>query len=137
MNYKEAKKILPKKEFEAFESILANQLSRTSPTKLKHRVSMARKLRDKYRDLAHQQISAIRRIRTNEVDTDINDRRARLFQDIIDRLEDELSLPRDPSTRPPIVPKKKMQQQIRSNRGEAYDRKAMLEAKRRIKLAKS
>ena len=94
MNPKEAKKILPKAEYEAFESILMNQISRTPSAKLKQRASMARKLRDKYRDLAHHEAAGVRRRRTNAVDTDINDRRTRLFQEIIDHLEATLDEPK-------------------------------------------
>ena len=91
---------------------------------------MARKLRDKYRDLAHQQIHEIKDRRTNDVDTDINDRRARLFQEIIDRLEDELAGPRKVENAPQLK-KKKFRPQVATGRGEAHDRKSMLAAKRR------
>lgn len=100
MNPKEAKKILPKKEYETFESILMNQISRTPAAKLKLRATLARRLRDKYRDLARHEAAGVRRRRTNETDTDINDRRARSFQDIIDRLEFELERTRPVDLRP-------------------------------------
>lgn len=90
MILKEAKKILPKKDFEAFEAVFANQLSRTSAVKLKQRLALARKLKKKYRDLAHAEVASIKSRRTNEVDTDINDRRVRLFETAIETIEDAL-----------------------------------------------
>jgi hypothetical protein len=90
MNPKEAKKILPKKEYEAFEAILANQVSRIPVAVLKQRIKLARKLRKKYRDSAHHLAAGVRARRTNEVDTDIDDRRVRTFEDIIDRIEELL-----------------------------------------------
>lgn len=101
MNYKEAKKIIPKKEFEAFETILMNQLSRVPSSILKKRATLARRLRDKYKDLAKFEVNQIHTRNDYEVDTDINDRRARIFQDIIDRLESELDNTRAIDSRPP------------------------------------
>jgi hypothetical protein len=92
VNPKEAKKILPKKEYETFEPILMNQISRTPEAILKQRLGLARKLNRKYRDLAHHDVASIRTRRTNEVDTDINDRRVRQFDDIIELIEEVLEM---------------------------------------------
>ena len=97
MNPKEAKKILPKDEYEAFEPILMKQTSRTPAAKLKQRATLSRKLRDKYKDLARRQGAEVRTRRTNETDTSLHDRRARIFQEIIDYLEVELEKPRRPA----------------------------------------
>lgn len=101
MNAKEAKKILPKDEYEAFEPILMKQISRTPAAKLKQRATLSRKLRDKYRDLARRQAADVRTRRTNETDTSLHDRRARIFQEIIDFLEIEIDKPRRPARSAP------------------------------------
>ncbi len=90
MRAKEAKKILPKSEYEAFEAIFTNQISRTSSARLKQRATLSRRLRDKYRDMAHRMAAEVRDRRTNTTDTRLYERRASLFQDVIDRLEAEL-----------------------------------------------
>lgn len=101
MNAKEAKKILPKDEYEAFEPILLKQISRTPAAKLKQRATLSRKLRDKYRDLARRQAADVRTRRTNETDTSLHDRRARIFQEVIDYLEVEIDKPRRPARSAP------------------------------------
>lgn len=94
MRVKEAKKILPKSEYEAFEAILMRQTSRMSDAKLKQRATLSRRLRDKNRDLAKRRAASVRTRRTNETDTRVFDRRASIFQSIIDHLETELGKPR-------------------------------------------
>ena len=90
MNLKEAKKILPKREFETFEHVLIDQISRTPAARLRQWVTLARKLRRKYRDLARAQGADIRGRGTYEVDTDLNDRRARLMAELDERITAEL-----------------------------------------------
>lgn len=91
MRVLEAKKILPKDEFEIFEAVLMNQISRMSQPRLQQKATLARRLRDKYRDQARRDVVDLRARRTNEVDTDINDRRVQLFKEILERLEEALS----------------------------------------------
>lgn len=91
MRVLEAKKILPKDEFEIFEAVLMNQISRMSQPRLQQKATLARRLRDKYRDQARRDVVELRSRRTNEVDTDINDRRVQLFKEVIERLEEALS----------------------------------------------
>jgi membrane carboxypeptidase/penicillin-binding protein len=129
MNPKEAKKILPKVEFEAFETILLNQISRTPSSKLKQRATLARRLRDKYIDLAHHQAAQARTRRTNEIDTDINDRRARIFQEMIDRLEEELANPRLRAAETAV--RKKSRARTASTRNLQMDQRTIHEARRR------
>ena len=90
MNVKEAKKILPKSDFEAFESVFNNQIQRTSPLRLKQLAKLARKLRDKYRDLAKKQGRNVQGRGTYEIDTDIQDRRIVLMEIAMDRIEEAL-----------------------------------------------
>lgn len=136
MNPKEAKKILPKKEYETFEAVFMNQISRTPPAKLKLRATLARRLRDKYVDLAKHQIAQIRTRRTNETDTDLNDRRAVLFQEVIERLEFELDRPREFLRSSSAATEKKSRKKVpRAQRAaqhlEAQDEKAIHEGRRR------
>ena len=130
MNYKEAKKIIPKKEFEAFETILMNQLSRVPSSILKKRATQARKLRDKYKDLAKYEINQIHTRNDYEIDTDINDRRARIFQGVIDRLESELDNTRAIDSRPPKHNGKGRRFKD-SNSIDEKDRRSVQEARRR------
>lgn len=132
MNPKEAKKILPKKEYETFESVFMNQISRTSAAKLKLRATLARRLRDKYVDLAKHQVAEIRTRRTNETDTDLNDRRADLFQEVIERLEAELDGHRADAKSPEVPAKKKVPRAVRAARDiQREDKKAIEEGHRR------
>jgi ATP-dependent Clp protease ATP-binding subunit ClpA len=132
MNPKEAKKILPKKEYETFEAIFMNQISRTPAAKLKLRATMARRLRDKYIDLAKHQVAEIRTRRTNETDTDINDRRAGIFQEVIDILENELDRPRiTTSSDAPTIKKKAPRAHRAAMHLRTQDKKAIHEARRR------
>lgn len=132
MNYKEAKKIIPKKEFEAFETILMNQLSRVPSVILKKRATLARKLRDKYKDLAKYEVNQIHTRNDYEVDTDINDRRARIFQDVIDRLESELDAPRAIDSREPKHSPKNRRGKD-PNSVDEKDRRSVLDARRRTR----
>jgi len=99
MNLKEAKKILPKTEFETFEHVLIDQIARTPAVRLKQWAALARKLRVKYQDLARAQGSDISARGTYDVDTSLNDRRSRLMMEIIERIDDELTRPRPKTTR--------------------------------------
>lgn len=132
MRAKEAKKILPKNEYEAFEAILVNQTSRMGAARLKQRATLSRRLRDKYRDLAKRQAASVRTRRTNETDTDIYDRRVRIFQSIIDQLEAELDKPRRqtaPRTKKPSRPKASMA----AREQDTKSKKVLTDAKRRTR----
>jgi hypothetical protein len=134
MNYKEAKKIIPKKEFESFESIFMNQISKTPASLLKKRATMARRLRDKYKDLAKYEVGQIRTRNDYEVDTDINDRRARLFQEVINRLEDELDESRKIDSNLPSKKDSRSRMKIRkqtADHWDAEDKRSVQEARRR------
>lgn len=90
MNAKEAKKILPKQEYEAFEAIFMRQTSMMGTGRLKQLTSLSRRLRNKYRDLSKRQGADVRHRRTNTTDTSLYDRRARTFQDLLEFLEREI-----------------------------------------------
>lgn len=127
VNYKEAKKILPKKEFDAFDTILMNQLSRVPSSILKKRATLARRLRDKYKDLAKYEVNQIHTRNNYEVDTDINDRRARIFQDIIDRLESELDDTRSIDS----TPSRQLSKGRRVDAMDETERRSVIEARLR------
>lgn len=94
MNPKEAKKILPKNEFEAFEKVFIGHTRQTSAARLKQLIGLAKKLRTKYRSLARDQGANVQGRGTFEIDTSLNDRKANLFDEMIEHLEDELLKPR-------------------------------------------
>ncbi|MGE0527782.1 MAG: hypothetical protein AB7G93_06695 [Bdellovibrionales bacterium] len=127
MKVKEAKKILPKREFEAFEAVLEDRIGHTSQARLIQKSRLARRLRDKYRDLARQQGNDIRARGTYTVDTRLNDRKAELLQSIMGSLDHELGKQRV-SPRAPRKSKDKRKTEAHSKR---VAEKTMREARRR------
>ncbi len=126
---KQAKKILPKAEFEAFEAIIENQHGRMSEARLKKKATMSRRLREKYRDLArHQTIKAKRKL-TNETDVSHHEARAEIFDRLIDRIETELERPNRPPPRKRTL-KRKTKAQAEAEAAQRA-RKSITDARRR------
>lgn len=133
MRAKEAKKILPKSEFEAFEAILTHQIGRTPKTRLMQKATLARRLRDKYKDHSRREVQEAKARMTNEIDTGINDRRVRILQDIIDTLEQKMEEPKYSSVNSSSAASKKS----RAPKGDEHfrmqreEKKLIQEARRR------
>lgn len=125
---KQAKKILPKSEFEQFEAIIDNQVRRLSGSRLKQQATISRRLRDKYRDLARYQSVAAKQKMTNETDVSQNEARAQIFHELIERIETELE--RRPAMQAP--PAKESRDRRRATKNDdRTDARAMSEAKKR------
>jgi hypothetical protein len=131
MKAKEAKKILPKSEFEAFEAILTHQIGRTPKTRLMQKASLARRLRDKYRDHSRREVHEAKTRMTNAMDTGINDRRVRILQDIIDTLEQKMDESRYSSSSSTSSKKTKVPKSDEHFRMEREEKKLIQEARRR------
>ncbi len=91
MNLREAKKILPKKEFQAFENVVKLHIQRTPVPRLKQLYKLAKRHRDKYRSFSKKQGQDNPGRGTYEIDTSLQDRRVQLLEEIMDAIEDALS----------------------------------------------
>jgi hypothetical protein len=89
------RRLMTKDETEFIESLAAGRLTETSPARLRQKLGRARRLRDKYRDLAHRQRGEMRGkgeprsarpARTNENTL----RKVQIFEWAIDRLTAQL-----------------------------------------------
>jgi hypothetical protein len=128
---KQAKKILPKSEFEQFETIIDNQTRRVSEERLKQKATISRRLRDKYRGLARHQSIAAKQKLTNVTDISQNEARAEIFQNIIDRIETELAERPNRTQEFEEAPTKKTKKKMRRSIEDDYALRAMADAKRR------
>ncbi len=129
---KQAKKILPKSEFEQFEAIIENQARRISDSRLKQKATISRRLRDKYRDLARHQSVAAKQKLTNETDVSHNEARAQIFHELIGRIEAELERPNRSRPADPVAVKRKAKRARRArSRDERDAAKEIREAKKR------
>ena len=130
---KQAKKILPKSEFEQFETIIDNQTRRISEERLKQKATISRRLRDKYRSLARHQSIAAKQKLTNETDVSQNEARAEIFQELIERIETELAERPTRLQAVEQVPLRKPKRKGRRERSveDRLDARAMADAKRR------
>lgn len=131
MRQREAKKILPKTEYETFETVLLNQGHHSSRSRLMQKATLARKLRDKYKDRSRREVAATKSRRTNEVDTETDNRRVRIYQELIERLEELLAEPVPSRQRIQRNPKASLKDKSQSLA--ASDRRAMLDARRRAR----
>jgi hypothetical protein len=90
-----ARRLCTKPEFELVEASFAPHVKTLSPARLRQKVARTRRLRDKYRDLARRQRLEARGKRSPQrarpaQGHDNTDRKATLFQEVLDRFEAQL-----------------------------------------------
>jgi hypothetical protein len=90
-----AQRLCTKPEFELVEASFAPHVKTLSPARLRQKVARTRRLRDKYRDLARRQRLEARGKRSPQrarpaQGHDNTDRKATLFQEVLDRFEIQL-----------------------------------------------
>jgi hypothetical protein len=105
-----AQRLCTKPEFELVEASFAPHVKTLSPARLRQKVARTRRLRDKYRDLARRQRLEARGKRSPQrarpaQGHDNTDRKATLFQEVLDRFEIQLGRAEPDSGR--AVPQKR------------------------------